>query len=303
MTILRQGCPMVSPLNIPEPEKWPDFEKYVPQVLNVRSHCLWPEPPIEPPVDFADLLADLGTYMWHAGLAEEGQDALETVLDVYDKENVPKNDERRSNTYSKLGILISFNGVSDRKDTMEYRMKAWNARHEVFKSIPSNKVTREDEINLYTVKSDLAYTYWHEERFEDVERIMTECFAQYKKWDSEEEIPFEYSKYYHLMGFVRLWQNKHEEAVQFSRKGADLCQKGAGIGHPMTQLWRFGFGCVTYHVGQVQRAWEIMEDVRKDRIQICGEYNHYTLESYSTCGALLMRLGRLEEAEYVRTSR
>jgi hypothetical protein len=51
------------------------------------------------------------------------------------------------------------------------------------------------------------------------------------------------------------------------------------------------------HVRELERAWEIMGDVRKDWIQICGECNHYTLESYSMCGALLMRLDRLDEAE------
>jgi hypothetical protein len=59
-------------------------------------------------------------------------------------------------TRNKLGILISFNGVCDRKETMKYRMKAWDARHETFKNIPTNKVTREDELYLCTVKSDLA---------------------------------------------------------------------------------------------------------------------------------------------------
>jgi len=77
-------------------------------------------------------------------------------------------------------------------------------------------------MNLCTVKSYFVYTYWHEECFEDVERIMTQCLEQYKKWDIEEKIPFEYGKYYHLMGFVRLWQKKYEEAVQFSRRGVDL---------------------------------------------------------------------------------
>jgi hypothetical protein len=109
-------------------------------------------------------------------------------------------------TRNKLGSLISFSGVGDRKETMKYRIKTWDARHETFKNIPTNKVTREDEMNLCTVKSDLAYTYWHEERFEDVERIMEQCLEQYKKWDTEEKIPFEYGKYYHLMGFIRLWQ-------------------------------------------------------------------------------------------------
>ena len=69
------------------------------------------------------------------------------------------------------------------------------------------------------------------------------------------------------------------------------------MGHLMMQLWRFGLSCISYHVGELQRAWEVMEDIRKDRVKICGEYNHYTLESYSTCGVLLMPSNSLDEAE------
>jgi hypothetical protein len=298
MLLLRRGCPLVSPLDIPEPEKWPEFERYVPQILSVRSHCLWPDPPIQPPIDFADLLSDLATYMWHAGLAEAGHDALETVVDVYDREHVPEQDERRSNVYSRLGILISFNGVSDREETLKYRLKAMDIRQKAFDKIPKNKVTREDEMRLFNVKSDLAFTFLHEERFTDLEPIMDKCYEKYRAWDEEEEnIPYEYAKYYLLMSFVRMWQKQPEVAVQFSRRGADLVELAAGVAHPMTQLWRFALGTILYHAGALQRAWEIQEGVRKDRINVCGEFNHYTLESYSTCAALLMRLDRLDEAE------
>lgn len=55
--LLRRGLPMSSPLQTPEPEKWSDFEDLSPQVLSLRSHCLWPTPPVDFPVDFAKMLA------------------------------------------------------------------------------------------------------------------------------------------------------------------------------------------------------------------------------------------------------
>lgn len=54
--LLRRGLPMSSPLQNPEPEKWSDFENLSPHVLSLRSHCLWPNPPVDFPVDFAKML-------------------------------------------------------------------------------------------------------------------------------------------------------------------------------------------------------------------------------------------------------
>lgn len=81
--------PTTSPLDIPEPDKWLRFQKFVAQVLNLRMHCLWPDPHVELPVDFAKALSDLGTYMWHAGLASDGDDALRTAIQIMDDQYMP----------------------------------------------------------------------------------------------------------------------------------------------------------------------------------------------------------------------
>jgi hypothetical protein len=296
MVLLRRGCPMVSPLDIPEPEKWPEFERYAPQVLNVRTHCLWPEPPIELPTDFGEILTDLATYMWHAGLAEAGHDALHTTIKIFDREGVDKSDIRRSDVYSKLGILISFNGVSEREETHKRRMQALEIREKEFNEKPQGSITRNDEIRLYNMKSDLAWTWLHEEKFQKSESLMEECLKKYKSWDTEEEIPFEYSKYNYVMAIVRMSQKKPDESLDLSKHGVDLIEKASGAQHPMTLIWRFALANMLYHAGSVQDAWEMNDDIRKKRVNTLGSFNHLTLESFSTCAYLLGKLDRFDEA-------
>ena len=289
---------MTSPLDIPEPEKWPQFEEYAPQVLNVRTHCLWPEPPIDMPLEFAQTLSDLATYMWHAGLATEGHEALDTAIGVMDQAHLESDDPMRGDTYAKLGILISYNGVSDRRETMRLRQKAWDIRHKEFDDKPPDERSRNDEIRLYNVKCDLAWTFLHERQVDKIEPIMKECYNKYKAWETEEaKIPFEYAKYYTLMSFVRMAQDKPDVAIGYARKGAELVEQAAGPGHPVTQLWRFALGMMVFHTGNVEKSLEINQEVLRSRKTALGEFNHFTLESYSTCAGLLLRLDRAQEAE------
>lgn len=295
-TLLRRGLPISSPIQVPEPEKWLRFEKYTPQILNLRTHCLWPEPPIQLPVDFARILSDLGTYMWHAGLVEAGSKALETAEQILDEREVSFIDLLRSDILGNLGILSGFAGVSERALGMKRRQAALKIRKEVFDSIPEKRRTRNDEIRLYIAESDVAFGRLQEERMDEVEEIMERCLVQYKKWDSEEKIPYEYAKYYYLMALVRASQSSIQKAVEFAVHSVELAAKSAGEDHSVTQLWKFNLGMILFHKGDVARSLQIHEEVLAQRRRVCGEFNAFTLESYSTCGILLLWKGNLEKS-------
>lgn len=178
LTFFRQGMPTTSPLDIPKPDKWLRFQKFVAQVLNLRMQCLWPDPHVELPVDFAEALSDLGTYMWHAGLASDGDDALRTAIQIMDDQYIHEDNPRRGDAYSKLGILLSYNGVRDRRETLELRKKALNIRQKEFDEKATNETTRNDEIHLHNIKCNLAWTYLHDGRYSEAESIMEDCFKK-----------------------------------------------------------------------------------------------------------------------------
>ncbi|KAL8897522.1 MAG: hypothetical protein Q9207_007174 [Kuettlingeria erythrocarpa] len=129
--LLRRGMPMSSPIQDPEPEKWPQFQRYTPQILSLRTHCLWPEPPVEFPVDFAHILSDMGTYMWHAGLVDNGSEALQTAENILDDRGVEEINPLRSDILANLGAASRFSGASQRKESMNRRVEALKIRREV----------------------------------------------------------------------------------------------------------------------------------------------------------------------------
>lgn len=135
--LVRYCLPAVSSADQPEPELWAQFERIVPQILSLRTHCLWPEPPVDLPPSFAKVLSDMATYMWHAGLFKEGENALkmaEHILD--DKDRIGKENPLRGDIHEHLAIFASFNGVSERDQALQRRHAAIDARKAAYSLIP-----------------------------------------------------------------------------------------------------------------------------------------------------------------------
>ena len=86
--------------------------------------------------------------MWHAGLVDDGSEALETAEHILDEREVGEIDPLRGDVLGNLGIPSSFAGVSQRKEGMDRRLEALQIRIEVYEDVPKKKVTRNDEIRL-----------------------------------------------------------------------------------------------------------------------------------------------------------
>ena len=303
LDLLRKGMPSVSPIDNPEPDKWADFEKYVPQVLSVRTHCLWPEPPVELPPDFAQVMSDLATYMWQAGLFSEGTDALYTAERIIDDQNVDNKNPLRGNIHEHIGIFASFNGVSEREECMIRRHKARKARQASHFQIPKGSVTRDDEIRLFNVESDMAFGLMQQEDFVQTEKVMEKCHDQYQKWGSKDDYPFEYLKYHHVMSYVYMSQNDPVTAIENCKLAVQLGEKCAGAMHPTTQLVKCSLANHLYFAGEVEEALEMTKAVLLVRSKVMSEFNFLTLECHVMCATLLLELDRCDEAEYVVQSR
>lgn len=182
--------------------------------------------------------------MWHAELASDGDDALRTAIQIMDDQYIHEDNPHRGDVYSKLGILLSYNGVRDRRETLELRKKALNIRQKEYDEKATNETTRNDEIRLHNIKCNLAWTYLHGGRYSEAESIMEDCFKNFTEWDAEGRIPFEHTDYYTLMSVVRMKQGKVDIAVEFAEHGAKLMEKAAGPEHPVTQSWRSILGMV-----------------------------------------------------------
>lgn len=298
--IVKAMLPDVSPLQIPEGNIWPSYSRHGRQILELRTHCLWPDPPVALPLKFAQILSDMGTYMWFSGKFPEGKEALGTAEHVLNENNARNDNQLYGHVYAMLGIITSFEGVSERKRSMEFREQAYWARKLDMGKKPEGERSTEEHTILWNSHSDMAFGFIQEEDFEKTADFMEDCYAQYEKWDTDQmKIPFEYSKYYQLIAFCHMAQRKQVEAMEAISHCYELMKAAAGNDHPMAQLIKFCHANLLWHTGgreAREQALEINKAVLAHRKDILGEFSHFTLESYSTCGKLCCDANELDEA-------
>lgn len=199
--------PQASRLAQNEKKIWPEFTRYVPQVLALRRNSLWPEPPIDFDIEFAKMLSNIGCFLWHTGQIRECDLAMKTADEIIKKQptSVGESAECKaliSDINLVTGRLADCIGVSRCGVSLEDRQVLLTLREEELASISPKKVTVEDQIQWGNPKGDLACAYLQRGQFEKTCEIMEELLIYYKKWGPEDEYPFEYSMYYHHLGHV-----------------------------------------------------------------------------------------------------
>ena len=291
--------PSPSKIEISEPKMFHRYAKYVPQVISLRTHSLWPQPPLKLSLDFARVLANIGISMWNVGLLKDGMAALETAESILKDLNHDQDDPLMSDIDVPLGIIYDFVGVSRWKEAFLRRKRALDIRTRAHDAIPKNDRTISDEIRLFNVEADMGCALLQQERFGEAMTKFENCLMQYKSWEPvEEKLPFEYSKYYNHSAFVLASHGRYAEAITLSRRACDLLQMYSGSDSPLVLLYRFVLGNHLFHAAQFPESLKINEEVLQARRRICGETNPYTQESYSFTGMLLGLCNRHKEARF-----
>ena len=158
----------------------------------------------------------MGTYMWHAGKFLEEQEAVKTAVTIMAENELEDNHLLRTNVYEMLGIMSSFEGVGERRRSMDLRYKALEARKLSYDSIPLNKVTRDDEVKRWAVESDVAYGLVQQEDFEPAAVIMQRCLKKYQEWGPEVEYPYQYSQYYQILAVCQMAAGNRQSQLSLS---------------------------------------------------------------------------------------
>ena len=142
----------------------------------------WPEPPIELPVDFVRIVASLDVYMWHAGMLSEGENALTTAADILEDVGTKQRSYFPSRFYQILGVITSFEGVSERERSMNLRHAALASRQATEEAIQKTReLNRDDDILRLIVQTDLAYGWVQEEDFSSAAKTTESAKLEYQK--------------------------------------------------------------------------------------------------------------------------
>jgi tetratricopeptide (TPR) repeat protein len=293
--LIRKRFPLPSPIQVPEPSKWPAFRRYLPHVLSLRKIFTGNILEITPSIELARLFSDSGIGLWEQGMTNEGLDLLKSAEAILDRLECSE-DLLRANIHVIISLLLQDSGLAQLAECKTRISLALEIREKYCERTPPELYGKNDEILLYNARSDYACVLLQYNEFQRAEPIFASCFEKYKTWGQPEEIPYEYSKYYHHMAFCLMYRKRFVEAIKMAEQGLHWVTVATGQGAAHDR-WKFALACVVLQSGDLKRALNLHREILDSRIERHGDSAFVTLQSWYAVGAAQACIGDLDNAE------
>lgn len=293
LTLVRKVFPDSSAIQVPEPQKWREHQRLLPHVISLQTTFNEAKEAVQGSTTFARLLSDAGMNQWEQGFTRDGLLLLKTAEQVLDAIAYEKNGIMRADINVVVALMYDNTGISTRAESLRRREQTLSIRRERIEQL--KEVSQTEEILVYNAWMDYIVSLLQYNQYREAEPTLEKCLGKYRDWGTPEEIPFEYAKYYHNMSFVRMYQNRWEEAIQVGRLGVQYM--GMSGQESLMLRYEFDLACITLQSGDVDSAFELHKQVLNQRIIVCGKTNENTLQSYYALGALHEIRAEFEEAE------
>lgn len=300
--VIRLATPKANSKQIPTPKLWPQFKVAIPHIVSLCRKFVQSVPLMKGTLELAQLLYDGGFFLWETqdGATDEAVLILSTSLKILDDVSYPVHGRLRADILAIMGMCCDRLGPAVFKQALVMRTEARRIRQ----AITDREIEEDEEVSpisdrlLYNSLNDQGIAEMQLNHFRQAELLFSECLHKYETWGSEEDFPFEYAKYYHNMGLVRMCQGCFADAVAFLNKAVDLEERYEGAKtSPLISLFAYDFACVLFHAGDVNSALAKHLEILYQREEQHGKYSEITLLSCYTVGAMYHHAGDLEQAE------
>ena len=293
LLILRKVFPAISPIQVPEPQTWREHQRLLPHVISLQSAFVEAKSAIRGSKKFAGLLSDAGMNQWERGFTRDGLLLLKTSEQVLDSLSSEDSNIMRADINAMIALLHDNTGISTRSEGLRRREYALGIRKE--QTAKLTRIGLTDDILLHNAWMDYAISLLQYNRYEEAEPIVHNCLEKYREWGPPEAFPFEYAKYYHKIGLIRMYQEKYAEALEAARLGAQYMMDAGN--ESLSLRYKFDLACIHLQSGDINKAFELHKEILEKRKTICGKMNENTLESHYAVGVLHEILGDFAEAE------
>jgi len=202
----------------------------------------------------------------------------------------------RANIHVIISLLLQDSGLSKLPECNRRIRQALDTRKSYRHRTPPEQYSRNDEILLYNAFSDHGCVLLQYNKFREAELIFADCFEKYKNWGPPEEIPYEYSKYYHHKAFCLMYQSKFAEAIDLAEKGLHWVTVATGRSAAHNR-WKFDLACIVLQSGDLKRALKLHQEILDSRIEQHGSSSFPALQSWYAVGAAQFYFGEFDQAE------
>lgn len=294
--IVRKVFPRAPDIQAPAPSNWKACKHYMPHIFSLHrafkaASDLFPR--FQRTEELASLFYDAGFYIWDRQQSErDGLDFLDAAEDILDNVGIEPGSERRADIHCMAGLLCNTMGCQQRNESFRRLQMALDIRRSVYDTQPYDR-TR--DILLQNAATDYAILLLNRYEFAEAEVIFEKCLKRYCRWGTEQEIPFEYSKYYYNMGIVRILQQRLEEASRLLQRSVELAEAAFG---KQSQYWAnyFMLACSIRLNGDAQRALGMHLEIHKANLEQTGKHSKSTILSTFALGVMYGNIGDLPTA-------
>jgi tetratricopeptide (TPR) repeat protein len=302
-SLVRSRFPSASPIQVPEPEKWPTCKKYLPHVLSIQRLTLGTLIHLSFSEELAKLFSDGGIDLWERGLTTEGLELMKSAESVLGSLSVEKFQLLRADIHVIISLLLQDSGLVHIGECHDRIKTALDIRRGYSDNCDALTYTRNDEVLLYNAWSDYGCVLLQINMFEEAQSIFERCFRKYQDWGNTDFIPYEYAKYYHHVAFCLMFRGSADEAVASAEKSLHYVERATGKSAAYYR-WKFDLACLLLQHPKLLRSnsWQsrtvdMLKDILDARLLLHGKFAFLTLESYYALGATLSYLGNLLDAE------
>lgn len=293
--LVRKRFPLPSPIQVPEPSKWPACKDLLSHVLHFQHLAMDQLPSLIPSVKLARLLSDGGINLWERGMTNEGLRLLRSAETILDKLRCEEN-QLRASIHIIIALLIQDHGLVFVKESRDRIWKALQIRKDYMKQTQPSSYTRNDDILLHNAWSDFGCVLLQYGKYNEAEPIFESCAAKYQEWGTVTEIPYEYYKFNHHTAFCRLYHLDFEAAIRLAEESLRCITLATGQSSA-TNKTMFDLACIILQSGDIMRALDLHNQVLEWRLKFHGSFSFLTLRSYYAVGALNVYAGNIVDGE------
>lgn len=290
--LVHKQYPEPSPIQVPEPDKWPEYKRLLPHVFSLRQAYIAAKGRIRPSQIFGKLLSDVGINQWEQGVTKEGIQMLYTAEEIFEG-LFDDTSATRANIHTAIAMMTENTGIYRRKEGLERREKVLAIRERI--ASEKKTLNRQEEMLLYNAYMDLVLSLLQYNDYKQAEPIVYRCLEKYKEWGTEDEVPYEYAKYYHNLSIVQMFHQDFENAIDSAKLGVYWMGKSGKIA--LSYRFKFDLACILTQSGKLREALEMHKGILKARSFIYGKNNELTLHSCYAVAVLHEALEEFDDAE------
>lgn len=297
---LRASYPEPSPLQIPSAVTSAALRLVLPHVLSMVTCFERASPKPKGNLELARVVIDVGGMdCYDRGLIKGSyrlNNAVKTILKAVEG---PGADTLLSDALVVQGLCTDFMALNKRDEGLAVREQCLDIRRRWFQGIPKDQLTHDDKIRLYNCYTDLSCSLQQMNDFSGVMKLLVECHDRYQEWGTEQQEPFEYSKYYNQAAYVLLYENRNDEAVEYAEKAYELAE----LSSPRTNypwLYKFDYANILWQHGEhKQEAYELLRSlINGHSEELSASYSEIlSLGMEQNLGIMAYYLGDLDLAE------